>query len=136
MFMEIVHSKHAAYEIGYHIIWCTKFRKKVIDQQVEVELSKCLHETCRAYGWTLSSFESMPDHVHLFVESTPEFSPREIAQTLKSISALTLFRTFPTLKKNNFWGSGMWSRSTYYGSVGHVSESTVRKYIETQKERG
>jgi len=47
-----------------------------------------------------------------------------------------IFNKFPKLKGRKFWGSGLWSRGTYYASVGHISEESVRKYIESQKERG
>ena len=58
------------------------------------------------------------------------------SKTLKSISAVHLFNLFPALKSRKFWGSGFWSRSTYYPTVGHIAEETVRTYIEMQKERG
>ena len=77
----------------------------------------------------------MPDHVHMFVTANPQTAPAEIAGTVKSISAVRIFTQFPALKGRKFWGSGLWSPSTYFGSVGHISEDTVRRYIQTQKER-
>ena len=52
---------------------------------------------------------------------------------LSTVSAVHLFNKFSELKKRKFWGSGLWSKGTYYASVGHISEDAVRKYIETQK---
>lgn len=95
-----------------------------------------LAETCAAYGWNLKEIEIMPDHVHLFVEADPSTAPSEIARTLKSISAVRIFHEFPNLKGRKFWGTGLWSPSTYYGSVGHISEDTVRRYIQDQKKKG
>ncbi|MGL5796392.1 MAG: transposase, partial [Waterburya sp.] len=46
-----------------------------------------------------------------------------------------LFNKFPKLKQRKFWGSGLWSKRTYYASVGHISEDAVKKYIQTQKEK-
>ena len=77
----------------------------------------------------------MPDHVHIFVQVDHTTAPVVITQTLKSISAVDIFNKFPTLKQRKFWGSGLWSRGTYYASVGHISEDVVKKYIETQKQR-
>jgi putative transposase len=77
----------------------------------------------------------MPDHVHIFVQADHTTAPVEIAKTLRSISAVHIFNKFPTLKGRKFWGSGLWSRGTYYASVGHISEDALRKYIQTQKER-
>ena len=74
--------------------------------------------------------------IHIFVQADPQTAPLEIAKTLKSISAVHLFNRFPKLKSRKFWGSGLWSRGTYYATVGHLNEETVRKYIATQKTRG
>ena len=76
----------------------------------------------------------MPEHVHLFVSAPPTIAPNTIAKTIKSILAVAVFREFPTLKKQRFWGSGLWSDGCYYGSAGTVSAETIKRYIENQKE--
>ena len=88
------------------------------------------------YDWKLHSLEVMPDHVHVFVQADHVTAPVEIAKTMKSISAVYIFTKFPLLKQRKFWGSGLWSKGTFYASVGGVSEAAVKRYIETQKERG
>ena len=118
------------------MVWCTKYRHAVLKDAIEVELKRILAETCRQYEWKLQSLEIMPDHVHIFLQTDPTTAPVQIAKTLKSISAVHLFNLFPALKSRKFWGSGLWSRGTYYATVGHIAEETVRKYIEMQKERG
>jgi putative transposase len=87
------------------------------------------------YGWELQEIEVMPDHVHIFVQADHMTAPVEIAKILKSISAVHIFHTFPKLKGRKFWGSGLWSRGTYYATVGHISEDAIRRYIESQKKR-
>ena len=134
--MRTVSTNHAKFSLGYHIIWCTKYRHQVLRDKIEIELKRILAETCSQYDWKLQSLEIMPDHVHIFLQANPSTAPVEIAKTLKSISAVHLFDLFPTLKGRKFWGSGLWSRGTYYATVGHLAEDSVRKYIEMQKERG
>src|SRR5699024_188692 len=129
-------TRHSVFDLQYHIAWCPKYRNAVLDGQVEIELKKIIAESCAHYGWGLEEIEVMPDHVHLLVSADPDTRPNEIAKTLKSISAVKLFSEFPTLKKKKFWGSGLWSSSTYYGSVGHNDEEVIRKYIQSQKIRG
>lgn len=133
--MQILSSNHAVHEIGYHLIWTPKYRHAVLEGAVAVELKHILAETCVAHDWQLHTLEVMPDHVHLFVQADPFVAPVTIVQTLKSISAVYLFQKFPKLKARRFWGSGLWSKGTYYGTVGHISEETIRRYIETQRER-
>src|SRR5579871_2398484 len=134
--METMSTNHAKFSIGYHIIWCTKYRHQILRDAIEIALKRILAETCSQYDWKLQSLEIMSDHVHIFLQADPTIAPAEIAKTLKSISAIHLFNLFPTLKSRKFWGSGLWSRGTYYATVGHIAEETVRKYIEMQKERG
>lgn len=134
--MELQRNSHQVYELGYHIIFCTKYRHPVLDGAVGVTCKNIIAETCVAYGWDLKEIEVMPDHVHLFVSAPPQTSPSEIAKTIKSISAVRIFYEYPRLKGRKFWGSGLWSPSTYFGSVGHISEDTVRRYIQSQKARG
>ncbi|BBD65080.1 transposase IS200-family protein [Nostoc commune NIES-4072] len=134
--MEILSSSHAKHCLGYHIIFCPKYRHQVLKDAVEIELKRILGEICKTYGWILHALEIMPDHVHVFVQADHTTAPVEIAKTMKSISAVHIFNTFKDLKKRRFWGSGMWSDGTFYSSVGGVSEEAVKRYIETQKQRG
>ena len=128
-------TNHAKFSLGYHIIWCPKYRHQILQDVIAVELKQVLAETCAHYEWQLISLEIMPDHVHIFVQVSPQIAPVEIAKTMKSISAVHLFNRFPKLKNRKFWGSGLWSKGTYYATVGHITEDSVRKYIETQKSR-
>ena len=134
--MQILTSSHAKHSLGYHIIFCPKYRHQILEGAIEVELKRILIETCKAYGWLCHSLEVMPDHCHIFIQTDHTTAPVEIAKTLKSISAVHLFNKFSKLKQRKFWGSGLWSKGTYYASVGHISEDAVKKYIETQKKRG
>jgi putative transposase len=133
--MRIQRGNHSVSELGFHIVWVTKYRRPALAGGVGVMCKNIIAETCAAYGWDLLEIEVMPDHVHVFVQIKPSVAPSEVARTLKSISAVQIFYAHPTLKGRKFWGSGLWSPSTYYGSVGHVSEDTVRRYIQDQKKR-
>lgn len=135
-FREVLSSSHAKPCLGYHIVFCPKYRHQVLEGVIEVELKRIFGEVCKTYDWLLHSVEVMPDHCHLFIQADHTTAPVEIVKTIKSISAVHIFHAVPGLKKRKFWGSRMWSDGTYYGSVGHVSEEAVKRYIETQKQRG
>lgn len=112
--MEVKRKSHQVYELGYHIIWTTKYRHPVLVDAVAITARQIIAQACVAYGWELLEIEVMPDHVHVFVSASPQTPPAEIAKTLKSISAVKVFTTFPKLKGQKFWGSGLWSPSTYF----------------------
>lgn len=133
--MQTMSTKHAKFSLGYHIIWCPKYRHQILKDSIGIELKRILAEICAHYEWKLVSLEIMPDHIHIFIQANPQTAPMEIAKTLKSISAVHLFSKFPNLKRRKFWGSGLWSRGTYYASMGQITEESVKKYIESQKTR-
>jgi putative transposase len=103
--------------------------------KIETHIKEQIPILCQQYGWEQLALEVMPEHIHLFVSAPPATAPVTIASTLKSILAVSVFKTFPTLKQKKFWGSGLWSDGTYYGSAGTVSAETIKKYIENQKDK-
>lgn len=119
---KLTHSRTSVHNIGYHIVWSTKYRKPVLVDDISVSLKNILIET----------IEVMPDHVHLFVRSNPKTPPNYIYKMLKGISATKLFLIFPNLK-NSLYNGNLWNPSTFIESVGHISEDLVKKYIEGQK---
>jgi len=131
--MENKKTEHSVYNLNYHIIFVTKYRHEILIGEVECYTKTRLTEICIQYDWELMAIEVMPDHIHLFVSAPPKVSPLSIATTLKSILAVDIFKKFPTLKQQYFWGSGLFSRGCYYGSAGTVSANTIKKYIEEQK---
>jgi putative transposase len=131
--MRKISENNSVHELGLHLVFCTKYRKQIFIGVVEIELKHILSQTCAEYGWILKNLEIMPDYVHIFIQVGPEDRPNEIARTLKNISAACLFTKFPELKGRKFWGSGLWSTGSFYGSVGNVNKETIREYIENQK---
>ncbi|HHT26517.1 MAG TPA: IS200/IS605 family transposase [Firmicutes bacterium] len=123
-------SNKAVYNIGYHLIWCPKYRRKVLVDKVASRLRELFLETSTNLGVTIETMEVMPDHVHLFVKAPPTLAPHYIVQQLKGKSSRRLREEFPHLKSRL---PTLWTRRYYCESVGHISESTIRKYIEDQK---
>ena len=122
----------AVFNLSYHIVWCPKYRRKVLVGDVEQRLKHILYATAQQYGVLIETMEVMPDHVHLFVSSDPTRCVAEIVNRLKGAGSRILRGEFPHLKSRL---PTLWSRSYYAGTVGHVSEATVKKYIENQKGR-
>ena len=126
-------ASHCKYLIQYHIIWCPKFRFAVLKGDVESKLKEILQQICEKYHYQIKALEIMPDHIHIFVDCPQTVAPCDIARTLKSISAIQMFRAFPSLKRFYARCGVLWSSRYFISTVGHISESTVIRYIEEQK---
>lgn len=126
------HSNKSVFNIGYHLVWCPKYRRKVLTNGKDVRLKELLQEKASSMKWTIASMEVMPDHVHLFVKAGPTDSPHWIVQQLKGYSSRMMREEFPDLKRRL---PSLWTRSYFCGSVGHISEASVKKYIEDQKNK-
>ena len=123
-------NKNIVYNCIYHVVWCPKYRRKVLKDLIAVRLKELLFEKASQLDISIEQIEIMPDHVHLFVKATPVDSPHNIVFQLKGYTSRILRQEFPTLKSRL---PSLWTRSYYCESVGHISEATIRKYIEEQK---
>jgi putative transposase len=127
-----VKSKTCVYNLGYHLIWCPKYRRKVLVGEVETTLRQILTDKADELECDIQSLEIMPDHIHMFIKTPPTIGVHFLVQQLKGISARKLREKFHHLKTKL---PNMWTRSYYAESVGHISEKTVRKYIEEQNNK-
>ena len=128
----LIRDRTVVYNVGYHLVWSVKYRRKVLVGQVELLLKKLLYEISHDKGFLLKEIEIMPDHVHVFMSAKPKISPSYIYKMLKGISSRKLFMCCPELR-DKLWGDKLWNPSTYVETIGHISEETVRRYIEDQK---
>ena len=97
-------ASHCKYLIQYHIIWCPKFRFSVLHGKADITLKQILQKICEDYGYRIKALEVMPDHIHIFVDVPQTVAPCDVVRTLKSKSAIELFKAYPTLKR--FYGRG------------------------------
>lgn len=127
-------NNHAIASCQYHIIWCPKFRHNILDDEIQDALKQIITGIAHDYRYEIKALETMNDHIHVFLEADQSVAPVDIVRTLKSISAIKLFKQYPRLKRHYSRCGSLWSRGHYIASVGHISEDTVKKYIEQQKE--
>jgi putative transposase len=119
----------AVHSLGYHIVWCPKYRKRVLVGPVAVRLRELLETKAAENGWSIEAVEIMPDHVHVFVRARPKDSPSFIANQFKGMTSRVLRLEFPHLRSRI---PTMWSKSYFVASVGRVAEATILRYIEEQ----
>ena len=132
---EYHHGSHCRYLTQYHIIWCPKFRYPVLKDGVDITLKKILQQICDRYHYTIKAMEVMPDHIHIFVDCPYTVAPADIARTLKSVSAIELFKSYPELKRFYARCGALWSPGSFISTIGHISEDTVKRYIDEQKDK-
>lgn len=120
----------AVFSLKYHVVWCPKYRRPVLVDAVAERLRMLLGEKAAELGMTIHALEIMPDHVHLFVESDPTLCVAEIVNRFKGYSSRVLRSEFRELRSRL---PTLWNRRYFAGTVGAVSESTIRRYIESQK---
>ncbi len=129
-------SSYCKYLIQYHIIWCPKFRYPVLKNGIDITLKEILRDICKSYHYNVKALEVMPDHIHIFVDCPYTVAPADIVRTLKSISAIRLFKEYPELKRFYAKCGVLWSPGSFISTIGNISEETVRHYIEEQKHAG
>ena len=130
----LIHDRTVVYNVGYHIVWSVKYRRKVLCGEIAQSLKQILQEVCADKGFVMKEMEIMPDHLHVFVGAKPKFSASYIYKMLKGISSRKLFLKHPELRKG-LWGKHLWNPSTYVETIGDISEEVVKRYIENQKTR-
>ncbi len=123
-------SNKAVFNVAYHLIWCTKYRRKILIGDIEARLKELLIEKSNQIQIEIKIMEVMPEHVHIFVKCSTTDSPHWIVQQLKGYTSHQLRKEFKQLRSRL---PTLWTRSYYCESIGHISEKTIKKYIEEQK---
>ena len=98
--------------------------------EIEKRLKELLYQKAEEIDVNIEDIEIMPDHIHMFVKTSPVASPHWVVQQLKGYTSRIMRKEFKELRSRL---PTLWTRSYYVESVGHISEKTVKKYIEEQK---
>jgi len=127
-------AKHAVYDLKYHFVWVPKYRKLVLQGEVAEGLKEVFEGIAQRYELEIDTMEVMEDHVHVFLESPPKYSPSQLVQILKSVSAREVFRRYPIVREQ-LWGGELWNDGYFVRSVGdEVTAEVIRRYIKLQHE--
>ena len=130
--MGIRRTKHAVYDLKYHLVWIPKYRKQILSGEVSKYLKEVFQHIAEEYEFSIDTMEVVADHVHIFIEVPPRYSPAQVVQILKSVSARKVFKKFPKLRKE-LWAGEFWNDGYFVRSVGDkVTADIIRKYIEYQ----
>ena len=125
-------SKTSVHFVGYHFIWCPKYRRKVLVGDIQRKLKELIKEKVNKMNCKIVALEVMPDHIHMFIQANPRISPNFIIGQIKGYTAHELRKEFKELKTRL---PTLWTRSYFISTHGHISDKTIKKYIEEQKGR-
>lgn len=114
----------------YHVVFCPKYRRKVLAPPIDERLKVILVEQMERWGQELIEMEVMPDHVHLLVRCDPQFGIHRLVKLLKGYSSHALRAEFPILKRRL---PSLWTNSYFCATVGGVTLETLKRYVESQK---
>jgi putative transposase len=131
---EVHHGRGYVYSIQYHIVWCTKYRRKVLEGKTEEKIKELINWLADINKYAIISMEVMPDHIHLLLDCSPQHYIPNIIKSLKGVSARLLFEAYPEIK-SKLWKGHLWNPSYYVATVSENTEEQIKEYISSQKER-
>ena len=125
------HTDHAIkYSCQYHVIFCPKYRRKVLLPPLDDRLKELLLEKQEAYDYSVMAMEIMPDHIHLLLDVDPRIGIVSIVGKIKGYTSHIIRKEFPWMKKRL---PSLWTRGKFIASVGSVTLAVVQTYIDSQK---
>ena len=128
--MEYKSNSNVVYSCKYHIVWCPKYRRKVLVDGVDDRLKALIRSICKERGFNLIEMEIMPDHVHLLMEVDPQFGIHKAVKLIKGTTSHILRQEFPWLRSRI---PSLWTNSYFVSTVGGAPLSAIKEYIENQK---
>jgi len=123
-------NRNVVYRCHYHVVWCPKWRRKVIEGDIETRLKEIIREVCAERDADIIELETMPDHVHLLVTVDPQYGIHRLIKQIKGRSSRQLRDEFPPLRTRI---PTLWTNSYFVATVGGAPLEVVKQYVENQK---
>ena len=123
-------NNNVVYSCKYHVVWCPKYRRKVLIDKVAEQLKELIISICADCQVELIEMEIMPDHVHLLVDVDPQFGVHTFVKRIKGKTSRILRSEYPHLCTKL---PTLWTNSYFVSTVGGAPLEIVRQYIESQK---
>jgi putative transposase len=131
---QVYHGRGYVYSIQYHIVWCVKYRHKILDNIRENKLKEILNKIAEDNQFTIVLINGDLDHIHLLIECSPQHYIPDIMKALKGVSARLMMKQYPQLRRK-LWGGHMWNPSYFVATVSENTEEQIINYINSQKEK-
>ena len=128
--MKYKSNRNVVYSCKYHVVWCPKYRRKVLVNGVDNRLKELITQICQEIQVEIIEMEIMPDHVHLLIEVDPQFGIHKAVKLIKGRTSRILRTEFPYLKTKL---PTLWTNSYFVSTVGGAPLSVIKQYVENQK---
>lgn len=128
--MEYKSNNNIVYSCKYHVVFCPKYRRKVLVGEIETRFKELVQEICTEFNIDLLEMEVMPDHVHLLLEVDPQFGIHKAIKTIKGKTSRILRSEFKSLTTRI---PSLWTNSYFVSTVGGAPLSIIKQYMESQK---
>ena len=122
---------HSRYELKAHLVWITKYRKKILRGEIAKRVRELIREICKANEIVIISGHVSLDHIHLLISYPSHLSVSKIVQYLKGKSSRKMLQEYTELRKA-FWGQHLWARGYFAASTGTITDELIKEYIEKQ----
>ena len=129
---EVDSNHNVTFDCKYHVVFCPKYRRKVLVEPVESRLKELLLQKATEIQTEIVEMEIMPDHVHLLIKCDPQYGIHKVVKQLKGYTSRVLRDEFTQLKSRL---PSLWTNSYFVATVGTVQLDVIKKYIEEQKSR-
>ncbi|NDI34759.1 IS200/IS605 family transposase [Chengkuizengella sediminis] len=123
------------YSIQYHIVWCVKYRHRVIEGNIDDRLKEIIHKIANDNDFTIEEIETDKDHIHLLIACSPQHFIPNMMKALKGVSARMLMKEYGNELKQKLWGGHLWNPSYFIATVSENTEEQIRNYIQSQKQK-
>jgi putative transposase len=124
-------TSHSVYDLKYHLVWITKYRKPIIFGDVAIRLRELIREICKSLDIEIIKGHVSKDHVHLFVSVPPQLSISKVMGRIKGRTSRKMLSEYRRLAKE-FWGRHLWARGYFAASSGNVTDEVIMQYIAMQ----
>ena len=126
-------TSHSVYDLKYHVVWITKYRKPVLRGEIAIRLRELVRKECEKLDVYILTGHVAKDHVHLLVSAPPHVAVSKMMQQLKGASSRKILQEFGEMSRQ-FWGRHLWARGYFVASSGNVTDEIIKQYIESQGE--
>ena len=131
---EVSKGRGYVYSIQYHVVWCVKYRHKILSGKIEESLCKILSTVAEGNDFRITEFNCDEDHIHLLLDCKPQHYIPDIIKGLKGVSGRLLIKEYGEQLKAKQCDGHIWNPSYFIATVSENTEAQIRTYIQSQKE--